>query len=417
MAQITYVNKEYLYENGDIPAKNKVRDTDMNEIKNVVNSNETKELLAVTDTAPAQCSTGDKYFNTSTKKIYTATATNTWGTTGVNPTRNTIYLEFTTQTAYAYDGDTLVSVGGGASGGGGDTTPIGTVEAYSGSTAPNGYLLCDGSAVSRTTYSDLFSVIGTTYGSGDGSTTFNLPNLKGRTVVMQDTTQTEFDTLGETGGSKKDNLSNVWAEIGYYENRILMNTQNGVINVNRDMACSSGVEISTQIGNHTKVSGSVNKLQPYIVLNYIIKANKISEVPTTATVQNVSSDSATDTYSCDYINGIRGKILWTNSSPSSVFAGQSVTLSSGDYNYLEIYFRTFTDQDKVKSIRFQKGQNGLIDCMFKFGANVYAGLRNFDYTDSTHLTFGNGEKVIQDNAVATGTDNGWIIPVKIIGYK
>lgn len=114
MAQITYVNKEYLYENGDIPAKNKVQDTDMNEIKSVVNSNETKILLAVTDTAPAQCSTGDKYFNTSTKKIYTATATNTWGTTGVNPTRNTIYLEFATQTAYAYDGTTLVSVGGGS---------------------------------------------------------------------------------------------------------------------------------------------------------------------------------------------------------------------------------------------------------------------------------------------------------------
>lgn len=126
MAQITYVNKEYLYENGDIPAKNKVQDTDMNEIKNVVNSNETKELLAVTDTAPAQCSTGDKYFNTSTKKIYTATATNTWGTTGVNPTRNTIYLEFTTQTAYAYDGDTLVSVGGGT--GSEDLIVVGTDE-------------------------------------------------------------------------------------------------------------------------------------------------------------------------------------------------------------------------------------------------------------------------------------------------
>ena len=301
MAQITYVNKEYLYENGDIPAKNKVQDTDMNEIKSVVNSNETKELLAVTDTAPAQCSTGDKYFNTSTKKIYTATGTNTWGTTGVNPTRNTIYLEFATQTAYAYDGTTLVSVGGGSQGGG-DSTPIGTVEAYSGNTAPNGYLLCDGSAVSRTTYSDLFSVIGTTYGSGDGSTTFNLPNLKGRTVVMQDTTQTEFDTLGETGGSKTDNLSNVWAEIGYYENRILMNTQDGATNVNRDMTCSNGTGISTQIGNHTKVSGSVNKLQPYIVLNYIIKANKISEVPTTAEVQNTYSTSQTDTYSCDYIN-------------------------------------------------------------------------------------------------------------------
>lgn len=114
MAQITYTDKEYLYENGDIPAKNKVQDTDMNQIKSVVNSNETKILLAVTDTAPAECSTGDKYFNTSTNLIYTATATDTWGSTGVAPTLNTIYVEFATQTAYAYNGTTLISVGGGS---------------------------------------------------------------------------------------------------------------------------------------------------------------------------------------------------------------------------------------------------------------------------------------------------------------
>ena len=294
MAQITYVNKEYLYENGDIPAKNKVQDTDMNQIKSVVNSNETKELLAVTDTAPAQCSTGDMYFNTSTKKIYTATATNTWGTTGVNPTRNTIYLEFATQTAYAYDGTTLVSVGGG-SGGGGDSTPIGTVEAYSGSTAPNGYLLCDGSTVSRTTYSDLFSVIGTTYGSGDGSTTFNLPNLKGRTVVMQDTTQTEFDTLGETGGSKElqNHKHTITKEAGLF-----WSPQSGGT---WGLGSGSGVSRSN-IETDYEGTGNSGNLQPYIVLNYIIKTNKISQVPTTAEVQNTYSTSQDDTYSCDYIN-------------------------------------------------------------------------------------------------------------------
>ena len=57
---------------------------------------------------------------------------------------------------------------------------IGEIRMYSGSSAPTGWLICDGSAVSRTTYSDLFNIIGTTYGSGDGSTTFNLPNMKGR---------------------------------------------------------------------------------------------------------------------------------------------------------------------------------------------------------------------------------------------
>lgn len=55
--------------------------------------------------------------------------------------------------------------------------PVGIVQAFAGATTPQGWLLCDGSAVSRTDYADLYAVIGDTYGAGDGSTTFNLPNL------------------------------------------------------------------------------------------------------------------------------------------------------------------------------------------------------------------------------------------------
>ena len=65
----------------------------------------------------------------------------------------------------------------------GGGTPPGTVAAFAGSTAPAGWLLCDGSAVSRTAYADLFAVIGTTYGAGNGSTTFALPDLRGRVAA------------------------------------------------------------------------------------------------------------------------------------------------------------------------------------------------------------------------------------------
>lgn len=85
--------------------------------------------------------------------------------------------------------------------------PTGWVSPYAGSSAPSGYLLCDGAAISRSTYSGLFSVIGTTYGAGNGTTTFNVPNLKGKVPVGFDSTQTEFDALGETGGSKSVALS------------------------------------------------------------------------------------------------------------------------------------------------------------------------------------------------------------------
>ena len=57
---------------------------------------------------------------------------------------------------------------------------VGTIKPWGKATAPEGYLLCDGSAVSRSTYADLFAVISTTYGAGDSSTTFNVPDLQGK---------------------------------------------------------------------------------------------------------------------------------------------------------------------------------------------------------------------------------------------
>jgi len=74
--------------------------------------------------------------------------------------------------------------------------PAGIVMPFAGSVAPQGYLLCDGSAVSRTDYADLFAAIGTTYGSGDGSTTFNVPDLSGRVVLGV----SQSHALGTTGG-------------------------------------------------------------------------------------------------------------------------------------------------------------------------------------------------------------------------
>lgn len=77
--------------------------------------------------------------------------------------------------------------------------PAGVTVPYAGTTAPNGWLLADGSAVSRTTYADLFGSIGTAYGVGDGATTFNLPDLRDTIPLGKGTT---FSTLGATGGSK-----------------------------------------------------------------------------------------------------------------------------------------------------------------------------------------------------------------------
>lgn len=76
--------------------------------------------------------------------------------------------------------------------------PAGIIMPFAGVATPQGYLLCDGSAVSRTDYADLFTAIGTTYGTGDGSTTFNLPDLSGRVVIGVSGTH----ALASTGGAE-----------------------------------------------------------------------------------------------------------------------------------------------------------------------------------------------------------------------
>jgi microcystin-dependent protein len=77
--------------------------------------------------------------------------------------------------------------------------PTGTIAGFGGTAAPTGWLLCDGAAVSRTTFSALFTAIGTAYGVGDGSTTFNVPDLRQRFPLGKATAGTG-STLGGTGG-------------------------------------------------------------------------------------------------------------------------------------------------------------------------------------------------------------------------
>ena len=87
--------------------------------------------------------------------------------------------------------------------------PAGALMPFAGAAAPAGYLACDGSAVSRTTYAALYAAIGTTYGAGDGSTTFNLPDLERRAIVGAggSATSTLANTVGATGGEESHALT------------------------------------------------------------------------------------------------------------------------------------------------------------------------------------------------------------------
>lgn len=153
--------------------------------------------------------------------------------------------------------------------------PAGSIIQWSSNTAPPNWFIADGSAISRTLWPSLFAVIGTTYGSGDGSTTFNLPDLRGRVAVGRDGSQTEFDVLGESGGSKSHTHGSslmsaaLWA--GFWKNRPNSTTWTATNsnNISWPGASSSMANSGVAIEGSTD-SGS--SLPPYLVTNYIIKA-------------------------------------------------------------------------------------------------------------------------------------------------
>jgi len=155
-------------------------------------------------------------------------------------------------------------------------SPAGGIQAYAGSSSPTGWLICDGSAVSRTTYSDLFAAISTTYGVGDGSTTFNLPDISGRVIAGKESTATlltsggsgvDGATLGATGGAEEHTLTE--AEMPSHTH-----TQNYRPNT---APRSSGSTDTTSPAATTPQTGSAggdeahNNVQPTIILNWIIK--------------------------------------------------------------------------------------------------------------------------------------------------
>jgi len=164
----------------------------------------------------------------------------------------------------------------------------GTILPTVATSAPAGWLLCDGSAVSRTDYSNLFALVGTTFGAGNGSTTFNLPDLRGRSIIgVGQGSGLSSRTRGQTGGAEvhqlgageipahqhfmfnTDSTSNGSPTVSasQYVPRYNSTSSNGSYDMNGTAAVAS-VGLTSNVGG----SGSHNNMQPFMALSYIIRA-------------------------------------------------------------------------------------------------------------------------------------------------
>lgn len=147
---------------------------------------------------------------------------------------------------------------------GANPNPAGVVLAYASTTAPTGYLLCDGTAVSRATYAGLFAVIGVTYGVGDNSTTFNLPDLRGRNVIMASSTLSL--TIASSGG-EKTHTQTIAEMPAHTHEGTFYNVNN---NANTGPAYAGGVSGTRAVPSEGGGT-AFNVMDPYLVMNYIIK--------------------------------------------------------------------------------------------------------------------------------------------------
>lgn len=246
----------------------------------------------------------------------------------------------------------------------GDTLPIGSQIPFAGTIVPDGWLLCDGSAVSRTEYIDLFRAVGTSYGAGDGSTTFNLPNKKGKVSVGLDTSDTDFNTIGKTGGEKTHKLT--VSEMPSHSHELGYDT--GVLVASGQNYGNPGTGASYGQGWNTKAVGGSqahNNLQPYQVDNWIIKAFQSAGV--VAQVNNAKSESKLDTYSCDYINKKTTKsyakgyfdsnINLTQEWQSASFTNAEIVGDKFELKNGRIYVKSGVSKVSINAIAFMEKMN------------------------------------------------------------
>lgn len=114
-------------------------------------------------------------------------------------------------------------------------------------------------------------------------------------------------------------------------------------------------------------------------------------------------------------------VLWTNPNPNNKFSSSQITLSSGDYDFLEIYYYDWGSDSMawkdLKCVKTKKGYNTVLETLISYNSKAFVGTRRVRYVDNTHLQVDNCYSLINDNAFGIIATNAWCLPIKIYGYK
>jgi microcystin-dependent protein len=177
-------------------------------------------------------------------------------------------------TRYDYDGANLTGIEG---------IPTATIIPWSDTSIPSGYLECNGAAVSRSTYSALFAIVGTTYGAGNGSTTFNVPDFQDNVPVGKSGTKAVGSSGGANTVSKTGNIGGSTANASLTTAQLASHSHSGSCNFT---PCQEGTQ-ARGVSNNTGNTGSgsahshnmsanftgdaTSVVQPYLTVLYIIK--------------------------------------------------------------------------------------------------------------------------------------------------
>lgn len=292
-----------------------------------------------------------------------------------------------------------------------DSMPIGSIILFAGyHTIPTGWLVCDGSVMDKYDEANfpLFAAIGYTYGN-DGQN-FKLPDLRGRVPVGLKSSDTDFDTLGETGGSKylQQHSHTTPTNYVYDYSEITGGAGAGLANWNPG-ATHIG---STTMTSNNAGSGNSGNLQPYQVLNYIIKA--YNTVPTMANVVNTRSESFVETYSTFMVNSmISGTTLYSNSSGTT----GNITLNDSLDNYKTFKIYTLDNENSSSSLGiFEFDTSKTKFTLSGSGIGSTLSVYTKEYTKGTNELTSSTGKLYQ---VSSGSITNYEVfkVYKVVGYK